>query len=464
MGLRPVPADRLARLYRHVDARRDAYVDELLDLVRQPSMSAQGGPDVAACAEKLLDTFARSGLAPRLLPTAGFPIVYGERTVAQAGRTILIYGHYDVQPVEPLDAWDSPPFEPVVRDGRIWGRGSSDNKGQHLAQLLAIRAFQEVLGELPINVKVMLEGEEESGSTHLAEFVESNRALLAADLAYTSDGPVHETGRAVVLVGVRGLLYVELRARGPHSDMHSGNRGGVVPNPAWQLVELLASMRSPDGRVAIDGFYEGVRPPSAREQEALKRLPLDLPAVLASYGVKALPAAGDWGYYERLMLQPTLNISGFMSGYGGAGMKTIIPAVATAKLDMRLVVDQSPDAVFEALVRHVHERAPDVEVVRLGSMEPSRTAIDHPYVQTIVQAVAEACSEEPFLVPSLGGSLPDYVFTRILGIPSILVPYANADQRSHAPNENFEVERFVKGIKICAAVLEHLGRLPAAHA
>jgi acetylornithine deacetylase/succinyl-diaminopimelate desuccinylase-like protein len=448
----------LLDVFSAVDTRASAFLDELMDLVRQPSISSQG-IGVAECAQLLLGTMSRSGLSARLLPTHGYPVVFGERHVGNDRPTLLVYGHYDVQPVDPLDAWDSPPFEPVIRDGRIWGRGSSDNKGQHLAQLLAMRTYLYVAGELPINVKVILEGEEESSSPHLAAFVEANAETLRADLVYTSDGPIHESGRATVVLGVRGILYVELRARGANTDVHSGNRGGVVPNPAWTLVDVLHSLRRPDGTVAIDGFYDGVRPIGPLERAALDALPVDVDEFLRGYGLSRLPPPDDWGFFERLMLQPTLNVSGFSSGYGGPGMKTIIPSTATAKLDMRLVADQDPEHVFRCLVEHVRARAPDVEVVRIGAMEPSRTPLDHAYVKLIAEAVAQAHDgQPPLIVPALGGSLPDYVFTRILGLPSILVPYANADQRNHAPNENFAVERFTRGIKTFAAVMEALAR------
>jgi acetylornithine deacetylase/succinyl-diaminopimelate desuccinylase-like protein len=450
-----MPVDR-ATFDAFLLANQQRFVEELADLVRLPSISTQGNPGVQACAQQLLDTMQRSGLEAQLLATPGQPVVFGQRLADPRRPTVLIYGHYDVQPVDPLDAWESPPFEPAVRGGRLFGRGSSDNKGQHLAQLLALRALLALGGELPLNVKVILEGEEENGSPHLAGFVQYHRELLAADVAYTSDGPVHESGRALVVLGVRGMLSVELRARGANRDVHSGNRGGVVPYPAWELVHLLASLRRPDGRVAIDGFYDSVRPATAAEREAIGRLPLDLDAHLREYGIDRLPPPDDWSYYERLMLQPTLNIAGLQAGYTGAGIKTIIPHQAIAKLDLRLVPDQTPDDVFRLLERHVRALAPGIELVRLGDMQPSRTPIDNPYTQTVLAAVREATGEEPYVVPSLGGSLPDYVFTRILGIPSLLVPYANPDQNNHAPNENFELARFIGGIRTCATVLQRI--------
>jgi len=446
----------LARVYDYVDAHRDAFVEELFLLLRQPSISTQD-VGVERCAEMLRDVMAGCGLEARLLPTPGKPVVYGQRIGHPGRATVLIYGHYDVQPVDPLDAWISPPFEPTIRDGRIYARGSGDNKGQHLAQLLAIRACLATVGELPVNVKVIVEGEEESSSPHLAQFAEQHRSLLAADVVYVSDGPVHESGRPLVVLGVRGILYVELNARGARSDLHSGNRGGVVPNAAWELVELLASMRDREGRVLIEGFHDAVRPPTEAERAAIARLPLDLDTVLRELGTTRLPPPEGVGYYERLMLRPTLNICGLHSGYTAAGKKTIIPAAAMAKVDMRLVPDQDPDDIFEKFVRHVAARAPALQVQRLGSMRPSRTPIENPYTEAVVRAVTRACGEVPLVVPSLGGSLPNYVFTEILGRPCLTVPYANPDENNHAPNENLEIERFIQGIKTCAAVLHGLG-------
>ena len=339
-------------MYDYIEAHRQAFVDELLAYLRQPSISSEN-VGVKECAAMLRQIMTSCGLESRVLPTAGHPVVFGEHRAGAGLPTVLIYGHYDVQPVDPLDAWQTPPFEPAIRNGRIYARGSGDNKGQHLAQLLALRAYRETAGELPVNVKVLVEGEEESSSPNLALFVQENRDLLHADVVYVSDGPVHESGRPLLVMGVRGILYVELQARGARSDLHSGNRGGVAPNPAWQLVELLATMRDEQGRLLIEGFYDGVRPPSAAEQAAIAALPLDLPSVLTQLGVPQLPPPADVGYYERLMLLPTLNICGFHSGYGGPGKKTVIPSTAAVKMDMRLVPDQDPEDIFRKFVRHV---------------------------------------------------------------------------------------------------------------
>ena len=438
----------------HEREQRD--LDDLCRLIAQPSISAQN-VGVRECADLFVEVLEQAGFAAQLMPTAAHPIVYGEWLGAPGKPTLLIYGHYDVQPPEPLDEWLSPPFEPTVRDGKLFGRGAGDNKGQIFAQIAAARAWLEVAGRLPVNVKLIIEGEEETGSPHLASFVATHLDLLAADLVYTSDGPVHDDAYPQVVYGVRGLLYVELRARGASHDLHSGNWGGLVPNPAWTLVQLLATMRDADGRVTIEGFSEDVRPPTPAVTEAMAAMPVDTRAALATVGVDHLPPPADLGYFERLMTTPTLNIAGFSSGYGGQGTKTIIPATALVKIDMRLVPDQRTDAVFAKVQAHVARHAPEVEVRRLGGMEPSYTPLEHPYAAGVRRAVEIGFGQRPIDVPLLGGSLPDAVFTQTLGLPSFLVPYANADERNHAPNENIELARFFAGIRTAAALFGVMG-------
>jgi acetylornithine deacetylase/succinyl-diaminopimelate desuccinylase-like protein len=397
-----------------------------------------------------------AGLAARLLPTPAQPVVYAEWLGAPGRPTVLIYGHYDVQPPDPLSEWLSPPFAPKVRDGKLFGRGAGDNKGQIFAQIAAARAWLETTGAMPVNVKFLIEGEEETGSPHLEAFVREHRDLLAADLVYTSDGPVHDDAHPQVVYGVRGLLYVELRARGTSHDLHSGNWGGLVPNPAWTLVELLGTMRDRQGRITVPGFHDDVRPPSPAVETAMATIPLDQREALATVGVDRLPPPDGLGYFARLMTTPTLNIAGFSSGYGGPGTKTIIPATATVKIDMRLVPDQRADDIFARFTEHVARHAPGVEVLRLGSMEPSYTPLEHPYAAIVRRAVTTGFGTPPIDVPLLGGSLPDAVFTKILGLPSFLVPYANADERNHAPNENIAVDRFFAGVRTAASLFAYL--------
>ncbi|MCC6174207.1 MAG: M20/M25/M40 family metallo-hydrolase [Chloroflexi bacterium] len=445
----------LDEVWAYVDTHADEMLTQLETLVRQPSISAQD-VGVKECAALLAEMMRADGIDTRVMPTAGQPVVVGTGMRVPGAPTALVYGHYDVQPVDPLDAWESPPFEPTIRNGRLYGRGTGDNKGQLLAQILAYRAWAAVAGRPPLNLTFIFEGEEESTSPNLAQFCREQRDLLAADVVYTSDGPVHESGRQTLSLGVRGVLSIELEARGARRDYHSGHGGNLLPNPAWELVHLLATMKAPDGRITIEGFEDDVRPIGREERQAVEALPLDLPAYLSEHGVERLVAHPADDFFDRIMFHPTINIAGLASGYAGTGTKTIIPSRAVAKIDMRLVVDQRADDIYAKVVRHVERHAPGVAVRRLGSMEPSRTPVGDPYVQIVARAVQRACGDAPLIFPSSGGSLPDYAFTRDLGLPLVKVPYANPDEANHAPNENLELSRFYGGIKIAASVYEAL--------
>jgi acetylornithine deacetylase/succinyl-diaminopimelate desuccinylase-like protein len=453
----PTPAG-LGDVYARIEAGMTTALDQLAELIRIPGVSAAPTDDLARCADAVRSCMEASGLEARLLEGHGPAAVFGQRLVDPALPTVLIYGHYDVQPADSGPEWHTPPFDPVLRDGRIYGRGSSDNKGQHLAQLWALRAILDTRGELPVNVKVLVEGEEEIGSPHLSGLVREHRDLLSADVAITSDGPVHRSGRPQLVLGTRGQLGVELRARGANQDAHSGSLGGLLPDPGWQLIHALSVLRAPSGEVTVPGFSASVRPPTPDERRRLAELPLDLADHLAAYDIAELPPPTGPGYYDRLMLQPTMTVTGLSAGYCGPGVKTVLPSHAVARLDMRLVPDQHPDEIFGLLQRHLAAHDSDVELVRLSAVPPSRTPVDDPYVARVADAVAQATGQRPLIVPSLGSTLPNFVFTEILAMPSVLVPYANPDQNNHAPNENFVLSRFADGMRICAAILDEMGR------
>jgi acetylornithine deacetylase/succinyl-diaminopimelate desuccinylase-like protein len=449
-------APDLSAVFHHVDEHRQDFLDRLFDYVSRPSISAHG-LGIADVAAYIADVLTRIGLPARVISTAGWPMVLAERNDVPGAPTVLLYGHYDVQPPDPLEEWLSPPFEPTIRDGRIYARGIGDNKGQHFAQILALESLLAVNGTLPCNVKVLLEGEEEIGSPQMPAFARAHRDELKADLVITSDGPVDEDGRPRLRFGVRGVLSFELRARGANRDLHSGNWGGVVPNPIWTLVQLLATMKNDRGEVTIPGFYDSVDPMTDLERQTLAGLPIDLDAVKQRLELAELDQPAGRGFYERLSAWPTFTINGLHGGYGGPGSKTVLPHEAFAKCDIRLVESQTADEIFAKLTAHVRQHAPEVEIVRQGSMDPSKTPLDSPYTESIRQGIALGQGEEPLLVPAMGGSLPDYVFTKTLDIPAFGVPYANADESNHAPNENMEVERFYRGIKTGAAMLTYLG-------
>jgi len=453
-----MPNHDMDRIYVYIDNHVDQFIDELKPLLSQPSISAQG-IGIRETALLLRRMMEKIGIKTELIETAGSPVIIGEMTSPHGAETptVLVYGHYDVQPPEPLDAWVSPPFQPTIRNGRIYARGAGDNKGQLFAQLMAVRTHLHVNGRVPINVKFVIEGEEESSSPNLERFVSEHKELLKSDFVYTSDGPVHESGRPIVVLGVRGILYVELTATGANRDLHSGNWGGPIPNPAWLILDLLQTMKDPStGRILIDGFYDKIRSPTEDERNALRRIPLDRRKVAKDIGLREdqLPSAEE--FYERLMFHPTLNICGFASGYMGKGSKTIVPSSATVKMDMRLVADQNPDDIFRKFLMHVKQQSQEIEVKHLGQMRPSRTPLDSKFAKPIIESVKQATEEDPLVFPSLGGSLPDYVFTGILGVPSIMVPYANIDENNHAPNENLAVKNFVRGVKCFATVLDRL--------
>ncbi len=446
----------LAPLFTQIDSRREEYLARLIDYVRRPSISAYG-EGMHEVADFLLEQLQMLGMHTQLMQTPGWPLVMGRRDDVPGAPTVLLYGHYDVQPPDPLEAWLSPPFEPTVRNGRLYARGVGDNKGQHFAQLLAIEALLKAHGQLPCNVIVLLEGEEEVGSPHMPAFVRQHRDALNADLVITSDGPVHESGQACILFGVRGVLSFELRAHGANRDLHSGNWGGVAPNPIWTLVHLLASMKNAQGEITIDGFYDYVAPPSMLERIALERLPIDEQATLQQLALQRFDMPEGRSIPERLSSWPTFTINGLHGGYAGPGSKTVLPHEAFAKCDIRLVADQSIEDIAQKVQAHVQRHAPEVECIIQGGMDPSKTALDHQYAPILQAAVAAGQGEEPLLIPAMGGSLPDYVFTKILGLPAFVIPYANADEANHAPNENLELERFYKGIKTGVAVLSYLG-------
>jgi acetylornithine deacetylase/succinyl-diaminopimelate desuccinylase-like protein len=449
-------------VFAYVDGQRDEMLAQLIDYVRRPSISAYG-EGIGEVAEYIAGVLRDIGLAAEIIPTDGWPMVFGEMAGPDGSPTVMLYGHYDVQPPDPLDEWISPPFEPTIREGRLYARGVGDNKGQHLAQILGVKALLATRGSLPCNVQVLLEGEEEIGSPQMPAFVRAHRDKLTADLVITSDGPVDDSGRSRIVFGVRGGVNFTLSARGANQDLHSGNWGGVAPNPIWTLVHLLATMKDDRGTVLIDGFYDNVLPLTEAEQSALDVLPVDVDAVKAMLDIENLDQPIDRGYHERLSAWPTFTINGFHGGYGGPSSKSVVPHEAFVKCDIRLVEAQTADEIFAKVTDHVQRVAPGVEVIRHGSMDPSKTPLDSPFVEPIRKGIVAAQGEEPLLLPTLGASLPDYVFTKVLGIPAFNVPYANADESNHAPNENMEVERFFMGVKTGAAMLTYLGEMAADH-
>lgn len=450
----------LNEIFEHIDGMREAAIARLIDYVRHPSISAQN-VGIAEVAELVTGMLEGLGMEVERLAAPGHPVLLGRYAVDPAKPTVLFYGHYDVQPPEPLELWDSPPFEPEIRDGRIYGRGVGDNKGQHFAQLLAIESHLKVTGTLPCNVLFLLEGEEEVGSPHIAQIIRDHGDKLRADLVITADGPMHPTGLPTITYGVRGMMGFELRAKTAKRDAHSGNFGGVMPNAVWKLVQLLATMKAPDGTITIDGLADPIVPPTEADLAAMAALPLDVEGLKAEMGMAELDAPAGRPFYERLMFRPTLTINGLHGGYGGPGSKSVLPCEAVAKCDIRLVEAMTPEQALDCVRAHVGRHAPDVEVVAQGGMLPSKTPVDSPWSPVLQGALRTAHGVDPIVIPCMGGSLPDYVFTKILGLPAFVIPYANADEANHAPNENLEVKCFLNGIRSGAALLDAIGRQPA---
>jgi acetylornithine deacetylase/succinyl-diaminopimelate desuccinylase-like protein len=442
-----------------VRERSAALVNTLLESVRIASVSltGEGIADQVAFLRARLEGW---GFAVEVHPTTSHPIVYAEIGPKDARFTWLLYGHYDVYPAdEKQEGWRTRPFEPVVDGDRVWGRGTGDNKGQHLAMLHAIALWRELHGALPIRVKVILEGDEETGSGPLPKFIEAHRERLAADLCCYSDGPMFPNDQPVLLMGVRGNLGLEFVAKGAKRNLHSGNFGGVAPNPTLDLIHLLAEMVDRDGRLTVPGAaYAEVKVATA-DLDAVRRLTVDHAGFRESVGVEPSTGGDDALFHERLMLRPAFNVSGFAAGYTGPGQKTIIYKEALAKADVRLAGGQDPDAVFEAIRRFAEARRYDgIEVRRIKSTPPSRTALDHPLVPVVKEAVARGFGREPLVVPALGGTTPDFVFTRLLGLPSIVVPLAPYDENNHAPNESTKVSLYLAGIRSGLHLIESLGK------
>lgn len=444
---------------RYIHKSKQRFIEELFVLLRQPSISARD-EGVKEFAALLAGNLKELGIQTRIIQTPGQPMVFGELAGPAGAPTVLVYGHYDVQPPEPLDVWISPPFEPKIRDGKIFARGASDNKGQFFTYLKAVEVLQKIHGRVPLHIKFLFEGEEETGSPHLAAFAEAHRDLLAADLTLFSDSHIHESGRPLIILGLKGLLYVELRSRGVCSDQHSG-RASSLPNPAWKLVWALSALKDRHNRVLIPGFYDQVRDLTAAERQAIDRIPCDEARLLQYYGIKKFaPGRFTDHYYFNNVTEPTCNISGISSGYTGPGNQNVLPARAVAKIDFRLVPDQDPDDIFRLLTRHlVKQGFDDLEVVKVLSTESSRTPIDHPAMQKIGLVLQRVYGLEPIVFPGIGASGPNFVFTNILRQPCFLIPFAGVDQCNHGPNENFDLHGFFNGIQTAAGLFEELARM-----
>ena len=447
-----------------INVNRDRYLDELKVLLAIPSISAlpQHAGDVKRCAEWCADEMRRIGLQnDRLIETPGNPVVYGDWLGAPGAPTILFYGHYDVQPVDPLELWESPPFEATVRDGEIYARGSADDKGQVFMHLKAVEAHLKQSGRLPVNMKFILEGEEEVGSVNLDDFVRAHRSDLAANVVVISDSPMFARGVPSICYGLRGLVYCQIDLRGSSTDLHSGSFGGAVANPAFVLAQMLAQMKDRGGRVKITGFYDDVVPLQEEERKAWASLPFNERKYKKDFGIPKVYGETDYTTLERTWARPTFEVNGLLSGFTGEGAKTVLPAVAMAKVSMRLVPNQDPDKIAKLFEAHVLDIAPktvDVKVTRMHGGKPWMTSYDNPFVKAAGRAIEKGFGQKPVYTRE-GGSIPVVsTFQEELGLPSVLFGVGLPDENAHAPNEKLDVGNFHSGIVASAILYDEIAK------
>jgi acetylornithine deacetylase/succinyl-diaminopimelate desuccinylase-like protein len=443
-----------------LQARLESYIAEAMALCAQPSVSARK-EGLRECAALTADILGRHGLETHTFETAGSPVLIG-RAQGLSPRTLLFYNHYDVQPPEPLELWTTPPFEPALRDGALYARGAKDDKGELIARLAALDAVRQAHGgALPCGVTFVVEGEEEAGSPNIAEFVRQHQAWLACDGAIWEEGGILPEGNPANILGCRGVLSVEVSLATMKIDAHSG-AAHMLPSAAWRLVRLLDMLKAGDETVLIPGFYDAAIPPSERDLELIERLPLHDDLFREIYGVKTFVAGREGQAINRAVFEPTCNIQGISTGYQGQGMKTVIPATASAKLDFRLVPNQSPDDIFDKLREYLDlEGFEDVQLTLIGAMWPSRTSPDHPLVQLADRAGQEVYGLPSMLLPMAGGSSPQYAFARPLGgIPIITAGVGYWDNRTHAPNEHMRLQDFLNAARHIARIMAGFADLP----
>ena len=467
-GLAKTTADdgTLAAVDAWIDQTQQERLDDYRAFLEIPSISTlrERQQDMLRAAEFMAEHARASGLENvEISPTPGHPIFYADWLHAEGAPTVLVYCHYDVQPVDPLDLWVRPPFEPRIEDGRIYARGAADDKGQAHLHLWAARAWLKTAGRLPVNVRYVFEGEEESGSTNFDAWLEANRHRLGADLAVVSDTGFFEGNLPAICIGLRGLMYAQIDVTGPPVDLHSGGFGGNVQNPAQALATILAGLKTPTGSVDVPGFYDEVRPLTERDRAEFARLPLEDEAFRQSAGVPELFGEPEYTVLERTGARPTLDINGLWGGFEGEGSKTIIPAHAHAKISTRLVADMDPQRTFERVRDRVLALAPrgvnvDVQLINLGMW--SVLSVDHPAVQAAASVLEEVFGQAPLFTRG-GGSIPAAAsFASMLKLPVVLLGFANPDDHAHAPNESMVLANYHGGTHAIAHYWHALGKTP----
>ncbi len=450
------------KVIQRLEAGKQEAIDELVTLLKIPSISAdpEHKDDIRKMAEWLVAKLSGMGVKTKLHETKGHPIVYGERLDKEGAPTILIYGHYDVQPVDPLDEWESAPFEPVIKGGKVIARGASDDKGQFMTHVKALEAWLAEAGSLPINVKMIFEGEEEISSLNLPQFLEANREMLKCDAVVVSDTSQFGPGLPAITYGLKGLAYIEIRVEGPSADLHSGSFGGSVANPANVLAKLIGDMHDEKGRVTIPGFYDDVVDLEEWERKEYAGLPFSEEEYRGIAGVPALWGEEGYSTIERRWVRPTLDVNGIWGGYQGEGAKTIIPARAAAKVSMRLVPNQDPEKITKLFVDYVRKNTPDsirLEVVPMHGGKPFLIDPNSPIFEKASMAIEKGFGKKPLLIRE-GGSIPiTQTFKDVLGADTLLLGWGQNDDKIHSPNEQFDLGDFHRGTLSAAYLIGLLG-------
>lgn len=447
----------------HIDAQREAWLEEVNEFLRIPSVSTdpERADQVHAAAEWLSDKLRTAGCTEvEIWPTPGHPVVYGAWRGAEGAPTLLVYGHYDVQPEEPVELWDTPPFEPTVRDGKLFARGAADDKGQLYIHVKALETWLQTNGACPVNVIFLIEGEEEVGSANIENAVREHKERLACDAVMISDTIMFAAGLPSITYSLRGIAYMQLDLTGARGDLHSGSFGGAVVNPAEALARMIASCRDAEtGEITIAGFYDDVVPLTEAEREQWQTLPFDEDAYREELGVDALLKEKDFGVLERTWARPTFEVNGLLSGFTGKGSKTVLPAKAMAKVSCRLVADQDPDTIMDLVEEHMRAVTPDgvrLEVTRMQGGKPWLTPRDHPVMQAAGRAMQRGFGAEPVFIRE-GGSIPLVgLLEDLFEVPAVLMGIGLPDENAHAPNENLDIGNFYDGIASAAFFFEEL--------
>ena len=456
----------MTAVHDYIESHRQAFVDDLMELLRIASVSADSrlAGEVRKAAQWMRARFERMGLATELIETAGHPLVVAESPPVPGAPVALVYGHYDVQPPEPLDEWITPPFEPTERDGNVYARGATDDKGQMLTHVKSVEAWIKAVGKLPLQVKFLIEGEEEVGSVHLEPFVAEHRDRLACDCVVVSDCCQFAPGVPAITYGLRGIAYYELRLTGPRQDLHSGTFGGGVTNPANALVTLLAALRDERGRVQVPGFYDDVEPLTETERKQFRDLPFDDAEFMQQLGVTGLSGEAGYSTLERRWARPTCDINGLTSGYQGEGAKTVLPARASAKFSFRLVPNQDPAKITPALRAFFESRLPPgikLELVDHHGAPGVVVPLESPYISAAAAAIEAGFGRRPVFIRE-GGSIPIVnTFAQQLGAEVLLLGWGQNDDNTHSPNEKFSLADYQRGICASAHLWQELAKLPA---